>query len=488
MLGKWIPDNTFWNQNTLSECKNVIPQGNGYRSLPALVGDGSAITDRVRGAKTFRSDDSETETLAANKTKVYHLQSDKTWTDISGAVTLSTDASSGFISMVQYGHTAIILNGVDAPYKWDYAAASGNISLLGGSPPAARYGTVLFDFLVLGHLDTEDRFIQWSSIGNPEEWIPGTRLGDKQEFPDGGRVMGLFGGERLVVLQERKVRIGLFTPGAPVVIQFDVIAEERGCVAYRGAAQIGDIVFFLSNDGFYMIEGASVNPISDELVFRWFRGYAATNRISRTICAIDARNKLVIWSFFSSTSVAVNVDEEYPDHAIMFHWPTGQWSHGELGFDAPLDISQIPLGLEDLDSLGTLEELTESLDSGTYNNEILGGQFSVFSSNSKLSTLSGANLQADLTVSRLQVYSPKRQVIEGLIPLCDASVVRAALGSRESIDETPTVTAYVNKESHGLIPFHDSARMHDVHLRVPAGENWTFINGVYLDAEKDGEL
>ena len=487
-LGKWVPDNTFWNQDTVSEALNVIPQANGYRPLPALVGDGDALTNRVRGAMTFRKDDTDTETLAANKTKVYHRQSDLSWTDISGVVSLSTDASSGFITFAQYGDYAIILNGVDTPYKWDYAAATGNMAALGGSPPAARYAAVLFDFLILGHLDTEENAVQWCSVGNIEEWIPGTRLGDKQVFPDGGRVMGVFGGERVVVFQERKVRLGLFNPGSPETINFDVISEEIGNVSYRGAAQIGDVVFFIAHSGFHKVEGARVIPIADEATNRWFKDFSNSSRTSRAVCSINILEKLVIWSFFSSDMVAANVDEEYPDHSVMYHWPTKQWSHAAMGFDSPFDVSQTPLGLEDLDGIGTLEVLTESLDSGTYNNEVLGSQYSVFNSNSQMATMTGANLQADITLLRRQSAAPHRQLIEGLYPICDAANVQGALGARSTIDDTPVVTSYVSKETSGHIPFHSSARMHDIHLRIPAGDTWSFINGVYVDAEKDGEL
>ena len=197
---------------------------------------------------------------------------------------------------------------------------------------------------------------------------------------------------------------------------------------------------------------------------------------------------MVIWSFPSSSLVTANIDEVYNDHCILFHWPTGKWAHASFGFDAPLDISQAPFGLEDLDALGTLEELTESLDSGLYNNEIIGSQFSVFNSNSRLSTFSGSNLQADLTLARRHIFAPHRQLVEGIYPMCDAPSVKVALGARENIEALSTMTDYVSKEASGIVPFHSSSRMHDVHLRVPAGESWTFMNGFFTDAEKDGEL
>lgn len=489
MFDKWVPDNTFWNQRTLYDCRNVVAQANGFAPIASLQGDGNTIhaSLRARGAKTFRLTDSNTETLAGIKNDILLRASDGTWTSIGDAV-FATDAPTGFWSMDQFGALAIMVNGVDTPRKWNFVTGTGDTAALGGSPPAARYVVVFYDFVVLGHLDSEEDTVHWSGINDPEEWTVGTQSSDKQQFPNGGRITGLFAGQRLIVLQERKVRMGIFAPGSPEIIQFDVISEERGCVAYRGAAQIGEVIFFLADDGFYVIQGGSVAPISDEVVARWFTQNVRNDLKSRTVCSINQRARTVMWSFFSADNQSQSTDESFPDKTIIYHWPTKRWSYGEFAIESPLDVSSVSFGLEDLDAIDDLDSLTISLDAGVYNTEILGSTFAGFSSDNQLADFSGANMEARFSLLRQQLYSPERQIIEGVHVSTDASVYCVALRGRSNMADSGSLSAYVNNEPSGWCPHHSSARMHDVLVKIPAAQSWSFCNGLYLLHEKDGEL
>lgn len=488
-LEKWIPDNTFWNQKSLYRAENVIGQLNGYAPLPSLQGDGSQVeaNARVRGAMTFRSDTSNLHTLCGTATEIYQRTSGGTWNGI-GDVTFTTDAGSGFWDFTQFGSLAIMVNGADAPRKWDFITAPVNTSALGGSPPIARYVCTFFDFTVLGNLDGEPSSVHWSGINDPEEWTPGTNSSDKQEFPDAGQITGLFGDQNLIVFQERSIRIGTFAPGSPEIIQFEVLSNEIGCVAYRGSAKIGNVIFFISDGDFYSLEGLSLRPIGTEEVMRWFRTNIRPELRSRTICGIDPIRKTVYWTFFSTMTATDNVDEVVADYTLIYHWPSKKWTYGVFGFESPFPLSSPALGLEDLDTFGTLDSLTLSLDSSAYNTESMGSSFVVFTSNSEMGDLSGANSEAKLTLVNQHYYSPERQLIEGVYPITDAQNVSVALNARSRIDSGPVFSNYADVESSGWCPHHSSSRMHDIDIKITSDQEWTFINGLYVKSEPDGEL
>jgi hypothetical protein len=489
MFDRWVPDNTFWNQKTLADAKNVIGQANGYGPLPSLAADTNTVDAslRVRGAMTFRLDDSATETLSGIKDDILHRQNDGSWSSI-GDTSFSTDASTGFWSFSQFGSLAIMTNGVDTPRKWDFVSTPANTSVLGGSPPSAKYSAVFYDFLVLAHLDTEEDSLHWSAINDPEGWTVGTNSSDKQQFPEGGRIMGLHAGQRLFVLQERQVRMGTFAPGSPEIIQFEVISRDKGCTAYRGSAQIGDVVFFISENGFYVINGAQVTPISDEIVNRWFRANSRSDLRSRTICAVDNDRRLVMWSFFSSENLTAATDESTPDKTIIYHWPSKKWTYGEFGFESPIEISATAFGLEDLDSVGDLDSLTISLDSGLYNTELIGGSFSVFNNDNEMCALSGSNMEACLRLDNQQYFVPLCQMIEGVQPITDAEYVSVSLTPRRRMKDSGTMLPYKSAEDSGWCPQHNSSRFHDIAVKIEAGDDWTFVNGIIVSAEPDGEL
>ena len=57
------------------------------------------------------------------------------------------------------------------------------------------------------------RKVRNSGINDATSWTLGVSLCDEQEFPDGGRITGIAGGEFGYVVQEKSVRQMIFQPG-----------------------------------------------------------------------------------------------------------------------------------------------------------------------------------------------------------------------------------------------------------------------------------
>src|SRR5207247_1060039 len=115
-----------------------------------------------------------------------------------------------------------------APQVFDLTSST-NFADLAGSPPQARYVAVVGRFLVLSGLGSSTPYrIQWSGLNATTTWTPGVNQSDFQDFPDGGIVRGVAGGEYGVVFQHAAVRRMTSARASPVRCQFDRLSEEIG--------------------------------------------------------------------------------------------------------------------------------------------------------------------------------------------------------------------------------------------------------------------
>jgi hypothetical protein len=90
-----------------------------------------------------------------------------------------------------------------------------------------------------------------SGINDSTWWTPDPdRLSDWQDFPDGGSVQGVAGGEFGIVFQDSAIRQMTFAPGSAEIFQFNRISKDRGIYQPLSLAQVQSASFFLGSDGF----------------------------------------------------------------------------------------------------------------------------------------------------------------------------------------------------------------------------------------------
>mgnify|MGYP000353779758 CR=1 FL=1 len=131
------------------------------------------------------------------------------------------------------------------------STGDGDFTDLGGSPPNARYIAVVRDFVVLGCVENNERRVQWSAINDAEGWTVGTDSSDFQDFPAGGPVRGVVGGETGYVWLSDKVFRMVFVPGSDAIFQFDEIEGGRGLRSPYSLVKWGSEAFYRGTDGFY---------------------------------------------------------------------------------------------------------------------------------------------------------------------------------------------------------------------------------------------
>jgi hypothetical protein len=468
--------------------KNILPDLKGYLPIKSLEPISSAFDSRVRGAHSFRSNDGTTDTLAGTLADLYRYDNAaNTWTSIKDT-TYGGNAGSTFWSMAQFGDNAIMTNGFDPVKTWDTGTTPATVSTLGGSPPKAKIVFTVKDHLVLANLENNNSSVHWSAVNDSTGWTTGTDLSDSQTFPDGGPVMTCFGGEYGTVFQQTMIRRMVYAPGSPEIFQISVLDANRGSIAYRGAVQLGPIIFYLSNDGFYMLQGNDSIPIGYGKVNSWFFDNVSTGYTSRTVAGIDLKRHHVWWSFISNDNSSPDVDAGACDKALIYNWVTREWTYADIDISAYLDVVVDVLTLEDLDSAGDIDSLTVSLDSGAWNSEGISSDMSAFNGSFKFGYFTGPNMEATLQYDNVQLYAPERQLIRHIVPYIDSADTKSRLRSRESIYAAGTWGSFSSVEANGECPHHTSARMHDFEIVVPSASDWTHAIDFFVDSIPDGLL
>jgi hypothetical protein len=100
-----------------------------------------------------------------------------------------------------------------------------------GSPPQAAYITVVGRFLVLSGLLSTPYRIQWSGLNSfnaAASWTSGTNSSDFQDFPDGGIVRGVAGGEFGTIFQDQAIRRMSYIPGSTLIFQIERVTQDMG--------------------------------------------------------------------------------------------------------------------------------------------------------------------------------------------------------------------------------------------------------------------
>lgn len=474
----WQPDTADFDTGVSTEALNVIPSTSGFRPFPAFANTASAITARAQGAISVRSVSGTIFNFCGDATKLYKLASSGlSWTDVSrtvgGAYSVAADSKWSF---AQYGDFLMATNGNDAVQVFELGVSS-NFSALAGSPPASYYVGAIREFGVLAKTSTTNNRVRWSAIGNISDWVSSaTTLSDYQDLPDGGSIMGFVGGEFGVVFQERAITRMSFE-GPPTAFRFDKISAFLGCRADGSIAAFDNLIFFLGDDGAYMIRGgAEIVPIGVDKVDTWIEQNLDANYLFRITSAIDPINKLYIMGF-----PTVSTGTGSPDTLLMYHWPSGQWSRASVNHQMIYPAAtQATYTIDGMDAVSsTVDGLPFPVDSRFWSGT---GRLllSAFDTSNRQGFFSGTNLAATIETGDSQLTPGGRTLLRGLRPIVEGSSVTPSLtvGWRNSLGSGLTYGSAIPVNAYGFCNARVNARYHRARITIPAGSQWSFARGV----------
>lgn len=352
---------------------------------------------------------------------------------------------------------------------------------LAGSPPQARYIAIVSGFVVLSGMSSTSAYrVQWSGFEATTTWTAGTNQSDFQDFPDGGQVKGVAGGEYGIVVQANAFR-RMHYVGPPAVFAFDRISDSVGILGPLSLVRAGDRIYFHSTNGFIgMAPTGQPTYIGKERVDRTFRADLDSGALQYFIGASDPRSSRVYWAYRSSSSSASLFDKIITYDPILDQWGGPLVISGE--YLAPL--VQPGVTLENLDSISSsLDALGVSLDD--FSTAAL-PLLAAANSSHKIGTFSGSNLEATLKTPE-QGVEGRRIFVRGFRPITDAGTVYGSIEHRATAQATAATTSETLINSSGQCPQRKDTRLAKAKVRIPSGTNWTYAKGVEPDFIATGQ-
>lgn len=348
---------------------------------------------------------------------------------------------------------------------------------LGGSPPQARYITVVNRFLVLSGLGTSTPYrIQWSGLNATTTWTSGVNSSDFQDLPDGGIVRGVGGGEYGFITQDGSFRRMIYAPGSAYTFQIERVSQDKGIFAPFSLVRAGDRLFYCGNDGFKVIApGGYPQPIGKEKVDRTFFADIDNQHLEMLIGAADPGTTRVYWCYKSHSGSAGQFDK-----ILVYDYALDKWSIVIISGEYLATLAKPSVTLEGLNSISaSIDALTFSLDDVSTN---VISQLSVVDTNHRVGFLTSSTyLEALLDTEELEHPETRRMYVKSLRPITDAATCFGSIGERERIADTPIYSTEQSVDAAGRLYTQTSTRMARGRLRIPAGTVWTFCTGMEPD-------
>lgn len=481
--GSWTPDTVDYEAQTPKTILNVIPRADGYGPFPSVSSYTQALPDTCRGGFYALKSDGTVITFAGTSTKLYQLNNTNfSWTDVSkGASTYSALTATTQWQFAQFGNL-VFATQANAPLQVFDLSSSTAFADCGGSPPQAAYISVVGRFLVLSGLLSQPYRIQWSGLNATTTWTSGVNSSDFQDFPDGGIVRGVAGGEFGVIFQDQAIRRMSYVPGSPLIFQIDRIAQDKGLYAPYSIVRAGEQIFYYGTQGFAKIApGGYPEPIGREKVDRTFAVDLDKGNLQLMIGASDPRTSRVYWAYKS-----VNGQASLYDKIVGYDYVLDQWFPISDSGEYLLGISQTGLTLESLDSISSsLDALTLSLDAYA---TAVQPEIAQFNSTHKLGFYRGASLEATLE-SGEQGTDGKKIRLKGFRAVTDAATHYGSCSYRDTSNAVAASgTEVLVSARTGRCDMQRETRYTRFKVRIPAGTTWNYCVGVEPDIANAGSL
>lgn len=476
---EWRPDVADYESQYSKTLVNVIPRGDGYGPFPDLVALSGALPSWARGGFRAINTDGTVTTFAATSTKLYQLNATTlAWTDVSsGGGSYAPLNSTDNWQFAQFA-SLVFATQANAPLQVFNLISPATFTAAGGSPPQARYITVVGGFLVLSGLSSLPFRVQWSGlydVTSSQAWTAGINSSSYQDIADGGIVRGVAGGDFGLIMQDSVLRTMTYLPGSPVIFQIERTAYDVGLYAPYSLIVTKNRIFFYSSAGFQgmQLTDSAPTPIGKERVDRTFAATLDTGNLQLFMGASDPQSSRVFWAYKSTTGTANQFDT-----IIGYDWALDRWFQISTSGEYLLPVSPPALTLESLDAIDSdLETFPVSFDS--YPLAYL-PQLAAFNTGHALGFYNGSNLEAKIDTGE-QDGQGRRLFVRGFRPITDAASVYGSVSYRETQNAAATYGSESAINSIGNCDIRQDARYLRGRVRIPYGTTWTFARGIEPD-------
>lgn len=448
---------------SLSRAYNVLPAADGFRPVKGPQSFAAPLPGIANGAAYVSSEGLAT--MIAGRSDGLYAYNGETWALALGTV--------GAISwrFTQFGDNAIAVNG-EAPLK--YSLTTGSASELGGLPPVSDVVATVRQQVFLAGDPTAANVIAISGYNDSEGWTAGDNQCLYVPFPSGGAIMGIAGGETGIILQRSAVKRATYNGDGVTWWTFDELANDVGCMAKGSVAQAGNLVFWLSEEGFKVSDRNTIEPIGKEKIDNEFFSLYSREDIEGMTCAVDPRTTAVMWAIRGT-----------PGRIWLYDWTLKEWATIDIPLSAVFSGFTSSLSIDSMDALfpGGIDTIPGPLDGA----EFSGGNpiMIVAGFDGSLNTLSGPNMAAQFAIKPVEI-SAVRVRIRGARVVSDAVEGSVTVDTRARAGDPQHTVVSGTIRDNGRVPLRANGRHVGMMVDIPAGAVWSYALGLDLEYEESG--
>jgi len=181
--------------------------------------------------------------------------------------------------------------------------------------------------------------IRWSDAQDATVWIAsGNNLAGSYRIPEGSKIVGGTQGPQQAIIWTDVAVWAMQFVGYPNAFGFNKLADGFGLIGKKAYGQLGNNVYWMSQDKFAVLSGTGAQPIACPVWDQVFQNINV-NATDLIRCATNSVFGEVTW-YYPSFDGVVN------DSYVKYNIYTQQWDYGILGRTAWIDQSVIgnPVG------------------------------------------------------------------------------------------------------------------------------------------------
>lgn len=465
-LGNYLPDAPAIGQHA-TVANNCIPYIDYYGPFYAQVAYTPASSEAALSAFATKSDSALPYNFIGGAAKLQKITS-VAWEDVSKVGGYATAAELRW-DWTTFGNRVIATNYSNPPQSY-VMGTSTDFADLAGSPPQAKCVATVRGFVMFGNTTTASNQLHWSALENPADYTPSaTTQSDTQLLygeSDVGQIMRIVGGEYATVFMEKGIFRGTYV-GSPLVFQFDQLVRGIGTLAGGSVASYGEMIFFLGNDGFYLLSPGGLVPIGEGSVNRTFFREVASADYWRMSAIVDPKNSLYIVAY-PTVSGSLN-------KILIYNWLAKKWTTAEPGnVECLFNFYSENMSADSAAALA----LIGNPDTGAYasvsadSSLFVGGKPSLAAVDTTHAAViyDGAALTATVETGEAQLTPGYKTTVKSITPMVEGEgTIQVQIGYRNNVQDSVTYSSAATVGGEGEAYLFNTARFQRGKLTLSGG-------------------
>lgn len=256
----------------------------------------------------------------------------------SGGGTLSLGGQLRIYSQDSFGDDLIFNPRLGSVYFWDESGGTGtravDLSTLGGATDTPTIALIVKTSALDRHIicfgvnplssgTLDPLLVRWSDQESAADWTPtATNTAGGQVLSGGKSIVGVVKTrQEFVIFTETSMHSMRFS-GAPYVFRFSVVSENITAIGPNAGVGVGDAVYFMGNNGFYVYQG-SIQRIPCTVLNHVFSGIDMS-QLYKVFAASNTANSEITWHYPNGSNGAeIN-------RYVTFNYLEKVWSIGTL--------------------------------------------------------------------------------------------------------------------------------------------------------------